>query len=583
VPGAERRLKGKVRAHLPALVAYVLLTLLWLHPVLGDPAGRVIGDTRSDVWHHVWTHWHLRYWLARGVVSPAHTPFINAPEGGSLFDQNLFNGLLGLLCWWDEGYLLTTNVTLALELLLTAGAAYLLALELTGSRAGALLAGVAYAFSPYFLGYPLSSGVHERATGWSIPFYFWALIRLLRLGGVARAALLGLAAELAGIGCIYYLIFCAVGSGALVLMLLVHEAVLGRRSRIVLGVKRLLLAAPFLILGLLPLELLLTRQFAGQSVIYRARTEFWSGFDDYRDVLPLREYFRPQRETRQPQTLQDLLYKIAYVGWALMGTAFAALLVARRRIVAVAMILSLGSLFFLLSLGPGYRGGIWNVGAWLSRLLLSTVPYYNILAGIWQQIVVTELCLGLAAAFLVAEIVRPGIRWATAAACGALMLLETIFLSGAPFPLPTASPEVPSVYSLVEAGPAEAIVLDLPLFRGRSDLAPSEYMYYQTQHHRPIVHSIDAYTMACNDLFRLSSPAPRCPEPGPEDLEAFLRALRERRITWVAVHTRYLAPGIGNLLATLLPRSLGPAVDATADKSVLLYVVPGPTANIPLR
>ena len=135
----------------------LLLASVWTWPLLPnlgqalpfDPASA--GPTGSDM--HIWT-WN--FWWAGQVVSGAGTPFysdaIFLPLGHSLVfhTHSFFWGLLTLPLQWLFGVPFAVGAALLLLPATAFAAAYLLARDLGTSRPAAGLAGLGWAFAPYF-------------------------------------------------------------------------------------------------------------------------------------------------------------------------------------------------------------------------------------------------------------------------------------------------------------------------------------------------------------------------------------------------------------------------------------------------
>ena len=153
----------------------------------------------------------------------------------------------------------------------------------------------------------------------------------------------------------------------------------------------------------------------------------------------------------------------------------------------------------------------------------------------------------------------------------ALVALDGLVLSGAPWPLATAPADIPAVYAdLVRAptDPVDDAILDLPTDAGET-MATSRYLYWQTAHHRPIPYAPDARasTAALLDdpLFRqlASLSSRRLDEqdrlrldivaPGSGGAER----LRDRGVRWVVLH-RDLDPAAAPALEEALRAALGP-------------------------
>lgn len=111
-------------------------------------------------------------------------------HGRSLWFIDAFNAVLTLPVQWLGGPVLAYNTAIFLNLVLAGLGAWALAREVTGSRAGALVAGVAYASAPHLLG-QLYNGISETlAVGW-LPLAVLVLRRLFAAPTVGRGLAAG--------------------------------------------------------------------------------------------------------------------------------------------------------------------------------------------------------------------------------------------------------------------------------------------------------------------------------------------------------------------------------------------------------
>ena len=107
---------------------------------------------------------------------------------------------------------LAYNVNLLLSFVLTGVFTYLLVRDLTGSRAGALLAGTAFAFAPFR--FMQTGHLHMLSTQW-FPLALWALFRLARTRERRRLYLTigAFALIMMGLSSVYYTMFMVVVLG----------------------------------------------------------------------------------------------------------------------------------------------------------------------------------------------------------------------------------------------------------------------------------------------------------------------------------------------------------------------------------
>ena len=191
---------------LTVAVTYAAVTLVVTWPQGAHLASQTHG-------HHdaLFSMWRLS-WIAQALSS--------AP--GTLFDAPIFWPVTGTLAFSDavllQGVLAwpflaagvpalpVYNVLLLAGPWLSAIGAYVLARRLTGSRAGALVAGMVFGFAPYRIDHAMH--LELQWSQW-MPLALWALHRTWSSGRVADGVLTGVFVLLQFLSCIYYGVFLA--------------------------------------------------------------------------------------------------------------------------------------------------------------------------------------------------------------------------------------------------------------------------------------------------------------------------------------------------------------------------------------
>ncbi len=187
------------------LLFYSLITVAISYPIIPHLRDHVIGAYAEDNLHFVWELWYAAHALFDLHKSPFFDPDVYYPYGFSLIKNQdlspatvlLFAPLTRLI-----GEVATFNLLILASFVLTAFGAYLLAFELWGSRAGALLAGLIIGFCPYRFAH---AGGHLSiaSTQW-ILFFFLYLERLLRKPRARSAILAGTFFALSALVTWYY-------------------------------------------------------------------------------------------------------------------------------------------------------------------------------------------------------------------------------------------------------------------------------------------------------------------------------------------------------------------------------------------
>ncbi len=488
-----------------------------------SPLSTLPGDPRGDLYKHAWSYWHA-------TVAPGlWTEFLNAPEGGFLLDVMWVPSRLMLPVTLVGGPALASNLWVWLSLVLIGVCTWALCRELGGSVWGSLAGGLAAQTSPYLMGYPLYSGVHERLTVWVFPLLVIALLRVGRSGSWRWAALGTLGLFVATVGCQNYGVF-AVPLIGLTLPLLRHSQ---HKKRLAVTLVAMALA----VVGVF----LLVRWAAEhpQSLAPQPRgVHALIGRFAPGETITLAQLFNPADAAARHHMdeLADRLSKLTYVGWIPIVLALGGCLRSRRPVVvgciAAAALASFGALG---------RGPVHSLLGW-------TVPSFGEIPAPWQLLawVGPLLAVGMAHA----------VRHPAWAALGlGLILLERILVLPFPLVLPTASAVVSPIYEQIDGDS----VVEIPrLLRGEMT-APASVFWAQTVHERPLPIAINVGSTGADKyepiLDAVGNPDPQC--------------LRRGGIRWVVLHQDWLSP----------QATLSMADPVATDGAIALYDLGPPTPS----
>mgnify|MGYP007066195429 CR=1 FL=1 len=579
-----------------ALLLAVLLTL----PVAAGPGQRIIGADRSDVWAHLWGYWRTEQALLVHGRFPLAETALNHPFGGDLYHVDLLNSLLALPLALIVGRTAAFNLLVWVQLVLAATITWRLARELTQREIPALMAGLAYAFSPYVLGFAVASGVSERLNVAWIPLFLWAMLRLARGDGLRWAAVGAGAFLLAVLGCWKFGLFVYLLAFAFSLFLLARPLFLvrwhpseltgglGRTYRDLL-LRRLLPLALACAVIVAPLALLAAGSSHDEGGMLPRSTPFlWDGHADLgapegrvlheTDLFTAVDLVRPFGVAKV--TLEkDWLFQSVY-GGLVLGLLALGSLVARRRYAR--FFLPAACLFGLLALGPyldlwpGLNLGTSPLFFFVARI----VPFFTAMHTPWEYALLAALCLALAGAIgLDALLGRLG-SWPARGVGVALVVavLVDLTLGGrVPLPIPSATVEVPPLYAELAVEQGRFAILDYPMRRPGTRLVPERYYLYQTVHQRPIPYGINACWLETlpfwHQLGQLADGQRASFEPSPRELLDARSELAAMGVRYLVLHSEIASdeqlPGLLAFLASWLgppERSEGPLV---------VYRVPG--------
>lgn len=151
-----------------ALACFIGLALLWTFPLITHGSTHIPGDGPGDNIGALWNFWWTRFALAQDL-DLFHTRHLFAPEGTSLglHAQLAVPALLGATVLGGVPLIPAHNVLLIVTLALNGLCAYWLLRRETGDDIAALLGGVIFAGSPFFVAH--LHGHFNVLSAWSLP------------------------------------------------------------------------------------------------------------------------------------------------------------------------------------------------------------------------------------------------------------------------------------------------------------------------------------------------------------------------------------------------------------------------------
>ncbi len=189
-PSLPRTAAAFCRPHLAPLAAMAVATGAFVWPLVLRITTHVPGNERSEVWGHIWAHWVPGHNLFALGSSPFRAPLVHCPDGVGFYTNDPIHAGLVTVLRPLFGLVTAFDTMMILAVLATMLATYVLALELSGSRAAATGAGIAAGLGPYVRSAFIDG--YSEALG-----LFWAalvlalLLRLLRRPSWWAAALCG--------------------------------------------------------------------------------------------------------------------------------------------------------------------------------------------------------------------------------------------------------------------------------------------------------------------------------------------------------------------------------------------------------
>lgn len=463
---ADMRSRGLAEAA-AVVLAGVALTSVLTYP-LAFQIDRV-GRTNTDDGR--WSIWVVA-WVAHALTTdPAGVYQANIfyPQRNALAfsEANLVAGAIGAPVWAATQNPYTThNAAALLSFVIAFAGAYYLARYLTGSRGGAAVAAVLYAFCPFI--FARTAHIQLLFTG-GIPFCLLAFHRLADRPTVSRALGLGVLLWLQALACAYYGIFAGlmVGLGTLVIA---HTRGRWRDRDYWIGI---VLAAFVSVALTVPffLPYLSVQQDAGfartleDASMYSADLGAWlaSAAWAHRWWLPWIEPFN----------------EVLFPGLTALLLGGAGLVIAWRDRASRELVLFYGLAALLalwLSFGPA---------AGLYTAFFHTIPVFSFLRAPGRIGIVVVLCLSVFAAVAVRRLIEGRARpkvWAAAVA-----LLAAAELMQAPLTAFRQVEPFPAAYQTLAIQPPGAVA-EFPFFYERNDFPRHAiYMLNSTTHWLPLV------------------------------------------------------------------------------------------------
>jgi len=516
----------------------------------------VPGLELGDTYKHVWPYWHTLAQLSEGTWP--YTRFLNAPVGGSLLDVMLVPAVLMAPVTAIAGPVAAANLWVWISLFFVGVASFLLCRSVTGSVVGAVCAGLMVQTSPFMLGYVLTSGVHERLAVWVFPMVMLGMLQAAHKGGLRWPLLLvpivgistlgspKLGLQLAGMMCLAIPIVVwpsrkrSLRARLLNLMpiLVLTGAVL---VSVFLGVRWVTNLPPYLAeVGNTSFELYTTSHLANQY-----------------DPSTFRKLLDPFAVSRTvPGNYEDQLYRLVYLGWVpLLAMVVGVVVACRRRRWRTVAIVTLGMFFVAASLGPviwGAHSGLLNP---CYLLFSTTIPLFHEIHAVWQLVGVFWGLVGISLAQFIGAFRSTKAQLVV----GAVLVLATVGERAIVLPVPVIVEPSPGLVDSVYDGiHGDGVVMDWPRTIETNTLTPDTAFLAQTQHHQPIVDSIN-YRASSWYPFRLDTSTSQSLGPG-------IHCLKKRGVRWVVVHADWFPdPEQGEAAVQQFIRVVGSAEVSTED------------------
>lgn len=594
-----RDLRGRIRPRARRLrplgipAAYTLIALLMTWPLPRHFGSRV--PWGGDAPQFLWNLWWLRR-AAEPGVGLLYTDLLYHPVGVSLAFTALVpleSALTVPLQWAGLNLIACYNLLLLLSSILGAWATWALARRLTGSSAAAFAAGFIYGWSPYHSAH-LMGHLNLASHQW-LPLYVLALLRAVDgawpAGGEEGwqshserphpwrwAVVAGLAAAATALTEWTYAAFLLLWT---IVYLLYRGWPLIRRGAwrtLARAFGPLFLLTELALLPTLPLLLAMVAELRGAEymILKPAETLFYS-VDVVSYLLPseMHPLAAGWVGGLDAYRLRNLIpaERVVTLGWTVPLLGLLALCWRRER--GVRFWGWHNAIFGVLSLGPVlYIGGrhywtAFETGVLLPYALLYDLPGFAVTRTPGRLAVLVSLGGAVLAAY---GLVALRCRWPRA---GRLILPLAVALIVAEYwaPPQLATPGRQSSAAAMRRDPAPGAVLNVPV----EPLV--EYLWYQTQHERPIVGG--HLSRQPPDRFAAENPVTRYLQQATDPADdravrdgAGVRSLQEAGVRYVAVYWWAIGDAGGDLERKLAVLFGGQQMTEHPADQAVIYVIP---------
>jgi len=448
-----------------ALASVVLISVVF------SPLSTVVGSPMVDVWNHMWGSWWWFDALSQGML-PWETTLLQYPDGGTLWFIDPVLAILGLP-FAGFSPTLAYNIGIWIYLAFASWTARRFAISLGSAPSSSWIASITVVCSAWMLS-EISNGITEAVNIGPVALAMAWTEDACRGQNDKQSPMLWLKAGL-GVGLATMASpYLGLGVGVVVAVRTLTSFHQTWKWSWLGGLTSIVVASPTLLLFRVQLE-------ATNAIIKRP-----DGMNDslaLHNAVDPRTFIAPFGFQSVDLTDEGFVHSM-YLG--IFALFFAVRAIKDHKGWAFAGVISM-----LCALGPYlYWGDGWVMTSG-ARLRLPWFMLQQMASGLAVthplRLGVPTLAIvgGFAAVSLTTPYWLDRIR-----TIGILIAIDGLLISGAPFPLSTASSTIPGVYELVEQDPRDVGVLDLPTDSG-SNMMASKYLYWQSYHNKGIPYAPD--------------------------------------------------------------------------------------------
>jgi len=487
-------------------------------PVFLSPHTKLLGSPKVDVWNHSWGGFWWANSLQNGEV-PWSTTLLAWPGGGVLW---FIDPILAFIStpFAFVSTALGYNITCFLYVFFASWSIRFFARVLGAPRGGEFLAAGAFACSGWMIS-ELHNGITEACNIGPTALALGCCVRATQTQRVKHWVYTGLSLALCFIASPY------LGLGTSIAITIISIS----------SWQKAWIGAIVGLLGSLPTVLTMRSQLEHTAAIIKKPPGMNEMLALHNAVDP-RTFIAPFGFQSRDLTHEGFLHTL-YLG--IFALVLALFFLRKKPLLLTALIACL-----FCALGPYlYFGDSWVT---LSGAKLR-LPWWYLQQNIPALAITHPLRIGVPALAIVAAAAGAALNNLRVAQFQNLIIpaifVDSLLLCGAPWPLETAPGEIPSIYEEIKNDPRTVGVLDLPT-DSKATMEVSRYLYWQSEHKKPIPYSPDVRA-STSSLLRYQSfryLASLCNRRSDEDQKLGLRnqhqvspkELISAKIGWVVLH-----------------------------------------------
>ena len=443
--------------HFLAALAYLLLLLILLGPV--RPFTEAWGENTADFADHLSLLWWRAQEASEGNLFPIFTHELSTPDGGFVFPPDPIGATVTIPLVWLLGSIAAYNFLIVADIVFACWAMFWLVRRRTGDSSAAFLAGAFFGMNPMLLG-NIHSGVTEiLQAGW-LPLFVGLLLETLdasaegfhkrkRFASIAGVSIVW---WLVAMGQWYYCMYSCLAFAIISLVFLIQNP----KLRVLSSIGMIML---FYFILILPVALIFNYAFSSDDSLF------------YLGAFPIKNLDCLTCFVADPADFFSSNYScpgsrylhFVYIGYTALFLLTVSLMKRLRDTVGWVLL----SLFFLiLALGPILyfdskpvtldNNMIFLPYYWFYKI----IPFFDKMRLPYRFIIMFYLFAALAI----------GVGWSNfrwkrwpAVLFSGLVLMETVFLSGAPWPMTRHTIEVPVEIRDLALNEDDFCVFELPI------------------------------------------------------------------------------------------------------------------------